>query len=150
MPAFKHLPQKQINNLISFLKGKSNQDFHTAGIAVESEEPYSFAGYNIYTDTSGIYAIKPPFGTLTAIDLNIGENLWQVPLGENEKLLKLGIKNSGDFNRGGGIATAGGLIIIGTTGDKKLRAFDQTDGKVIWEFKLPGMATSIPLSLIHI
>lgn len=144
MPAFKHLPQQQINNLISFLKGKSTQDFHTAGLSVESEEPYSFAGYNIYTDTSGIYAIKPPFGTLTAIDLNKGENLWQVPLGENEKLLKLGIKNSGDFNRGGGIATAGGLIIIGTTGDKKLRAFDQADGKVIWEFKLPGMATSIP------
>lgn len=144
MPAFKHLPEQQINNIISYLKGKSNQDFHTAGMQVESEEPYSFAGYNIYTDTSGIYAIKPPFGTLTAIDLNKGENIWQVPLGENDKLLKLGIKNSGDFNRGGGIATAGGLIFIGTTGDKKLRAFNQADGKVLWEYTLPGLATSIP------
>ena len=65
-------------------------------------------------------------------------------MGENNKLLKLGIKNSGDFNRGGGIATAGGLIFIGATGDKKLRAFDQTNGAVLWEYVLPGTATSIP------
>ncbi len=146
MPAFKHLPAQQINNIIAYLKGKPEQNIHASENLIESEEPYSFAGYDIYKDTSNIFAIKPPFGTLTAIDLNKGENLWQVPLGENDKLLKLGIKNSGDFNRGGGIATAGGLIFIGTTGDKKLRAFDQSNGKVLWEYVLPGTATSIPTS----
>ncbi len=48
------------------------------------------------------------------------------------------------FNRGGGIATAGGLIFIGATGDNKFRAFDQNTGDVLWEYQLPGMATSIP------
>ncbi|MBK6478920.1 MAG: PQQ-binding-like beta-propeller repeat protein [Saprospiraceae bacterium] len=143
MPSFKHLPPIQINHIISYLKGGPSQDIHTEA-KVQNEEPYSFAGYDLYKDTSGIFAIKPPFGTLTAIDLNKGENLWQVPLGENDKLLKLGLKNSGDFNRGGGIATAGGLIFIGATGDKKLRAFDQTNGAVLWEYVLPGTATSIP------
>ena len=59
-------------------------------------------------------------------------------------MAKKGIKNTGDFNRGGGMATAGGLVFIGATGDRKLRAFDQKTGKVLWEYELPGMATSIP------
>ena len=144
MPSFKHVPQKQINNILAYLKGTMVQDNHLVDHAVESEEPYSFAGYDIYTDSSDIFAIKPPFGTLTAIDVDKGEIKWQVPLGENEKLLKLGIKNSGDFNRGGGIATSGGLLFIASTGDKKFRAFDQSNGNVLWEYLLPGMATSIP------
>lgn len=48
------------------------------------------------------------------------------------------------FNRGGGIATAGGLIFIGATGDSMFRAFDQKTGKVLWEYQSPGMASSIP------
>jgi len=56
----------------------------------------------------------------------------------------MGIPNSGMFNRGGGIATAGGLIFIGATGDNMFRAFDQNTGKVLWQHTLPGMASSIP------
>jgi quinoprotein glucose dehydrogenase len=56
----------------------------------------------------------------------------------------MGVENSGMFNRGGGIATAGGLIFIGATGDNMFRAFDQRTGAVLWEHQLPGMATSIP------
>ncbi|RYZ47008.1 MAG: pyrroloquinoline quinone-dependent dehydrogenase, partial [Sphingobacteriales bacterium] len=82
--------------------------------------------------------------TMNAIDLNTGEIAWQVPLGENEKLKKQGMENTGSFNRGGGIATAGGLIFIGATEDGKFRAFDQRSGKVLWEHELPGMASSIP------
>jgi quinoprotein glucose dehydrogenase len=91
-----------------------------------------------------IPAIEPPFGTMTAIDLNTGDIIWQVPLGEDPQFKKMGIPNSGMFNRGGGIATAGGLIFIGATGDNMIRAFDQLTGKVLWEHQLPGMASSIP------
>jgi quinoprotein glucose dehydrogenase len=70
--------------------------------------------------------------------------VWQVPLGEDPQFKKMGILNSGMFNRGGGIATAGGLIFIGATGDNMFRAFDQKTGKVLWEYPLPGMASSIP------
>jgi len=81
---------------------------------------------------------------MTAIDLNTGNIVWQVPLGEDPAFKKMGIPNSGMFNRGGGIATAGGLIFIGATGDNMFRAFDQKSGKVLWEYQLPGMASSIP------
>lgn len=145
MPSFRHLPQQQISNIIAFLKGTKEQtNFHDNEVKTDSNEPYTFAGYNFYKDSSDLPAVKPPFGTLTAIDINKGEIAWQVPLGENEKLLKLGVKNSGDFNRGGGFATAGGLYFIAATLDKKLRAFDQKDGRVIWENDLPGMGSSIP------
>jgi quinoprotein glucose dehydrogenase len=144
MPSFKNLPQEQINAIIAYLKETNPRKAKSNEKIEEPEEPYGFAGYSIYEDQNKNFPIKPPYGTLNAIDLNSGEILWQVPLGENEKMNKLGYKNTGDFNRGGGIATAGGLIFIGATGDKKLRAFDQKDGKVLWEYLLPGMATSIP------
>ena len=97
-----------------------------------------------YLDANDDPAIKPPFGTMSAINLNTGEIVWQVPLGDYVKFKKKGIENTGSFNRGGGIATAGGLIFIGATEDEKFRAFDQRTGKIIWEYQLPGMASSIP------
>ena len=147
MPSFQHLPQMQIDNIIAYLKNRDNVSASNVNKNKEesgSEEPYGFSGYDFFVDSNKIPLIKPPFGTLNAINLNTGEILWQVPLGEDKRLAKKGIKNSGMYNRGGGIATAGGLIFIGATADNKIRAFDQTNGKVVWEQELPGAATSIP------
>lgn len=139
MPSFQHLPQVQIDAIVSFLK---EEKIVTALPADEKpKEPYGFSGYDFYTDAQGNFAIQPPYGTLTAIDLNRGELVWQVPLGEDKKL---GIKGSGLFNRGGGIATAGGLVFIAATSDATLRGFDQLTGKTIWEKPLPGDGYGIP------
>jgi quinoprotein glucose dehydrogenase len=144
MPSFKFLSAQQIDALISYVKDTVvQQSFETANIP-ENDEPYGFNGYSFYLDPEGDPAIAPPFGTLTSIDVNTGEIVWQIPLGEDPKFKKMGIPNSGMFNRGGGIATAGGLIFIGATGDEMFRAFDQRTGKILWEHKLPGMASSIP------
>lgn len=144
MPAFGFLSQEQIAAIVAYVKDTvAQQSFETADIP-QNNEPYGFNGYSFYLDPEGDPAIAPPFGTMTAIDLNTGNILWQVPLGEDPKFKKMGIPNSGMFNRGGGIATAGGLIFIGATGDNMFRAFDQKTGKVLWEYQLPGMATSIP------
>jgi quinoprotein glucose dehydrogenase len=144
MPSFKFLSGQQIAAIIAYVKDTvAQQSFETASIP-ENNEPYGFNGYSFYLDPEGDPAIAPPFGTMTAIDLNTGNILWQVPLGEDPKFKKMGIPNSGMFNRGGCIATAGGLIFIGTTGDNMFRAFDQRTGKVLWEYQLPGMASSIP------
>jgi quinoprotein glucose dehydrogenase len=145
MPSFKFLSQQQIAAIVAYLKDTvvAQPSFETANIP-ENNEPYGFNGYNFYLDSAGHPAIAPPFGTLTAINLNTGAIVWQVPLGEDPEFKKMGIPNSGMFNRGGGIATAGGLIFIGATGDDMFRAFDQKTGKVLWEHQLPGMASSIP------
>ncbi|MEJ1237238.1 PQQ-binding-like beta-propeller repeat protein [Chryseolinea sp. T2] len=144
MPSFKFLSKEQIAAIIAYVKDTvATQSFETAAIP-ENNEPYGFNGYNFYLDPEGHPAIAPPYGTLTSIDLNTGDIVWQVPLGEDPRLKKLGISNSGMFNRGGCIATAGGLIFIASTGDNMFRAFDQNTGKILWEQKLPGMASSIP------
>lgn len=145
MPSFQHLPQQQITAIISFIKGqKMETSVREQTTDMGSGEPYGFSGYDFYKDSAGNPAIKPPFGTLNAINLNTGDILWQVPLGEDPTLAAKGIKNSGMYNRGGGIATAGGLIFIAATGDRMFRAFDQKTGKILWQTRLPGNGTSIP------
>ena len=144
MPSFKFLSEQQIAAIVSYIRDTvAQQSFETADIP-QNNEPYGFNGYSFYLDPEGDPAIAPPFGTMTAIDLSTGGIVWQVPLGEDPKFKKMGIANSGMFNRGGGIVTAGGLIFIGATGDNMFRAFDQKTGKVLWEYQLPGMASSIP------
>ena len=118
MPSFKFLSQEQIAAIVAYVKGTlAQQSFETAGIP-QNNEPYGFNGYSFYLDPEGDPAIAPPFGTMTAIDLNTGGIVWQVPLGEDPQFKKMGIPNSGAFNRGGGIATEGGLIFICATGEQ--------------------------------
>jgi quinoprotein glucose dehydrogenase len=146
MPSFKHLPPEQLQAIIAYLKGIPVEKLakNKASKTIEHVEPYGFSGYDFFQDTNGIPALKPPFGTLNAIDLNKGEILWQVPLGEDKKLAKMGMPQSGLYSRGGGIATAGDLIFIAATGDDMFRAFDQKTGKIVWETQLPGSGTAIP------
>jgi len=80
---------------------------------------------------------------LNAVDLNSGELVWKVPLGEYPALAAKGHRNTGTQLFGGGIVTAGGLVFIGASQDEKFRAFDKKTGKVLWEYLLPfgGYAT---------
>jgi quinoprotein glucose dehydrogenase len=111
--------------------------------------PYWDHGYLRLTDHEGYPGVKPPWGTLTAIDLNRGEIRWQVPLGEFPELTRRGIAPTGTPNLGGSIVTAGGLVFIGATMDEKFRAFDSATGKLLWEYKLPfgGYATPCTYSV---
>jgi quinoprotein glucose dehydrogenase len=85
------------------------------------------------------------FGTLTAINLETGEQAWQVPLGEYPKLAAAGSAPTGSENYGGPVVTAGGLVFIGATCfDKKLRAFDKATGQPLWEATLPFSAIGTP------
>ena len=106
--------------------------------------PYIHTGYKKFLDPEGYPAIKPPWGTLNAIDLNKGEIAWQVPLGEFEELTERGIPPTGTDNLGGPIVTAGGLVFIGATKDEKFRAFDSKTGEVLWETTLPAGGYATP------
>jgi quinoprotein glucose dehydrogenase len=79
--------------------------------------------------------IKPPWSTMTAYDLNTGNIMWQVPIGEVPELVAKGMRNTGSGAPRGAVVTAGGLIFTGTP-DNTLRAFDRDTGKQLWEKKL--------------
>lgn len=107
-------------------------------------EPYRPSGYFRFLDKNGYPAIKPPWGTLNAIDLKKGEILWQVPLGEYPQLTARGIPQTGTENFGGTIVTAGGLVFIGGTKDEKFHAFDKTTGKLLWQYQLDAGGYATP------
>jgi quinoprotein glucose dehydrogenase len=91
---------------------------------------------------------KPPWGHLTAIDLNKGEFRWRVVLGVVDELIEKGIPPTGTSNLGGSVVTAGGLVFIGATNDRRFRAFDKDTGKILWETKLPASAHATPMTFL--
>ena len=106
--------------------------------------PYTMTGYHRWLDTNGYPAIKPPWGTLIAIDLNTGEYRWRVTLGEWPELTAKGIPPTGTENYGGPVVTAGGLVFIAASRDEHLRAFDRKSGKELWKAKLPAAGYATP------
>ena len=109
-----------------------------------SPQRFHSTGYHRFLDPEGFPAIKPPWGTLTAIDLNRGEIAWQVPLGEYPELAARGVRNTGTESFGGSIVTAGGLVFIAGTKDRKFRAFDRDTGRVLWEAELETGGNATP------
>jgi quinoprotein glucose dehydrogenase len=106
--------------------------------------PVKNSGYGRFWDPGGYPAITPPWGSLTAINLNDGEFAWQVTLGEFDELKAKGIPPTGAPNLGGSMVTAGGLVFIASTKDEKFRAFDKATGKLLWEIKLPAGGYASP------
>jgi quinoprotein glucose dehydrogenase len=96
-------------------------------------------------DPDGYPAVRPPWGTLNAIDLNTGDYAWTIPLGEHPDLAAKGVKNTGSENYGGPIVTAGGVVFIGATiHDRMFRAFDKATGTLLWSAPLPFSGNATP------
>ncbi len=106
--------------------------------------PYKTIGFRRFTDPEGYPATAPPWGTLSAIDLNTGKYLWKIPFGEYPELVAKGMADTGSDNYGGPVVTDGGLLFIGASVfDEKFHAYDKSTGKLLWETQLPfsGLAT---------
>jgi quinoprotein glucose dehydrogenase len=88
---------------------------------------------------------KPPWARLTAVDANTGEVKWAVPLGLYEEFPQ-GKQLLGNSGSAGPTVTAGGLVFVGATNDKRFRAFDSKTGKQLWEAMLGGNANANPMS----
>ena len=105
---------------------------------------YRSTGLKIFLDPDGYPPITPPWGTLSAIDLNTGAFRWRITLGEHEALKVRGIRATGTEMYGGPIVTAGGLVFIAATQDAKFRAFDKSTGALLWETQLPAAGYATP------
>ena len=88
---------------------------------------------------------KPPWGHLVAVNANTGDIAWKVPLGITEELPPAKQK-TGRLSMGGPIATAGGLVFIAATNDKRFRAFNSKTGKQLWVTKLDMSAHAVPIT----
>ena len=113
MPAFDFLNGRQMERLLAYLyESESEIDSSPTDEPSAPASPYTSTGYNRFVDADGYPAVKPPWGTLNAIDLNKGEILWKVPLGEYSELTARGIPITGTENYGGPVVTAGGGLCL--------------------------------------
>jgi quinoprotein glucose dehydrogenase len=151
MPAFPKLTDKQKESISGFLFGDEQQE---PGLSKESDPDnsgkkdttvsYSISGYSKFLDKNGFPAVGLPWGTLNAIDLNTGEYVWKITYGETPELQAKGIPQTGSDSYGGPVITASGLLFIAGTKDGKFRAYDKTNGKLLWETNLPAAAFATP------
>jgi len=144
MPAFSHLSNDEKDALASFILNlKSEQERQYTGVSRPdpAEVPYTITGYNKFLTPEGYPAIKPPWGTLNAVNLNTGKVEWRVTLGDHPDFKG---KGTGTENYGGPAVTAGGLIFIAATQDNMIRAFDKSTGKIRWQHELPASGFATP------
>jgi quinoprotein glucose dehydrogenase len=94
---------------------------------------------------TGLYCQNPPWGQLTAVNVNTGDIAWQVRLGISDQLPE-GQKNTGRPSNGGPIVTASGVTFIAGTDDQRFRAFDSRTGKELWTYKLDYSAHATPIT----
>jgi quinoprotein glucose dehydrogenase len=90
---------------------------------------------------------KPPWAQLLAVDAATGEIAWQVPLGITDALPP-DRQHTGRLGMGGPITTAGGLVFIGATNDRRFRAFDSSTGEELWVTRLPMSAFAVPITYL--
>ncbi|MEJ5238571.1 MAG: PQQ-binding-like beta-propeller repeat protein [Limisphaera sp.] len=153
MPAFGFLSADQKAALTDYLLDPQGTSPKTEGAGAHrpatvahalGRVPFVSTGYHRWLDPDGYPAVKPPWGTLNAIDLNTGEYRWRVVLGELPELTARGLPPTGTENYGGPLVTAGDLVFIAATKDECFRAFDRRDGRLLWQFKLPAGGYATP------
>lgn len=145
MPGFPSLGEAAMSGIIRYLVSREDHNIIGAEVTSEIDLKYDVEGYTRFFDPDGYPAVKPPWGTLNAVDLNKGAIAWQIPLGEHPELAAQGMHNTGSWNYGGPIVTATGLVFIGATNyDRKFRAFDAATGKLLWETTLPFAGNATP------
>ena len=143
MPAFRQFRPRELGALAAFLETPPGDPGRSAAGGPPPDR-YTIDGYPLFLDPHGVPAIAPPWGSLIALDLVGGDIAWKVPLGEYPELARKGIRNTGTLNFGGAVATAGGVIFIAATADEKIRAFEKSSGRVLWEHQLPAGGYATP------
>jgi quinoprotein glucose dehydrogenase len=111
----------------------------------EPHSRYSTQGYRSFRDPDGYPATAPPWGTLTAVDLNTGKFIWNVPFGEYPEIAAAGHKDWGSANYGAGVVTASGIMMIASAvADPNFCVYDTKTGKLIAKIALPFPGIASP------
>ena len=144
MPGFPQLTPQEKAAIIGYLGGDPLQMAQKSAPAIPSTDgdPYVFDGYNRFLDPDGYPAIAPPWGTLSALDVNTGRYVWKEPLGYYPELPD---HSTGSENYGGAVVTRGGVLFIAATiFDNQFRAFDKATGTLLWQTTLPVAGAATP------
>ena len=145
MPGFSDLGAKNTGDLVEFLVTGRDKGADPAFKSEPGWLPYRSDGETLFRDPDGYPPITPPWGTLSAIDLNAGVIRWKIPFGEFPDLVKQGVTHTGSDNYGGPVVTAGGLVFIGATNfDRKFHAYEKRTGALLWEATLPAAGNATP------
>lgn len=150
MPAFTKLTDDQRKTIVAFLfNDEEAAPVHMKEPGLDKAKTttpptYSISGYSKFLDRTGMAAVRPPWGTLNAINLNTGEYVWKVPYGEVAEANAKGIKNTGAESYGGPVITASGLLMIAGTKDGYFRVYDKSNGKLLWQTQLPSASFATP------
>lgn len=149
MPGFKQLSPAERQALAAYVLGETGRQKQPYVDSAAKQEdpwfrlPYTITGYNKFLTKEGYPASMPPWGTLTAIDLDQTRIAWRDTLGDYPELKARGI-HTGTENYGGSAVTAGGLLFIAATSDAKFRAFNKRTGRLLWETALPACGFATP------
>lgn len=148
MPGFGNsMTSEEQEAILAFVSGMDQSPIRIAKAIAEQPGDKSLrfmniTGYQTFRDPNGNPALAPPWGTLHALNLSTGEYEWQIPLGNDKTRQLPGMPETGQESKAGPIVTAGGLIFIAATEDRKFRAFGKSGGKVLWETTLPALANA--------
>ncbi|WP_422858297.1 PQQ-binding-like beta-propeller repeat protein [Flagellimonas sp. S174] len=145
MIGFPQLSDEEVDGLVAFLYDEPDK---MEVISNNKEEypklPYRHLGYTKFLDSNGLPAIDPPWGTLHAINMNTGDYVWSITLGDTPGLENPTGEPTGCESYGGPIITQNGLLFIAGTKDGFFRAFNRHNGKLLWQYKLPAASFATP------
>jgi quinoprotein glucose dehydrogenase len=149
MPPFSYLTDGQKSAIASYvlnIEGLQSQPFQTASqpeLPAYYRNPYKEAPGGKFLTKEGYPGVKPPWGHLTAVNLNTGEVVWKQTIGDYPELKAKGI-HTGSENFGSSVVTAGGVVFIAATRDEKIRGFNKLTGELLWEAQLPAAGIATP------
>jgi len=128
------------------LAAHTGESKHAEGYAPMTGAPYSMTR-EVILSPLGVPCNPPPWGSLSAVDMDTGSLAWRSTLGTTEEIAPLGIAlATGTPNLGGPLVTASGLVFIGAAMDRYLRAFAADNGEELWQGRLPAGGQATPMS----
>ncbi|HTM24310.1 MAG TPA: pyrroloquinoline quinone-dependent dehydrogenase [Vicinamibacterales bacterium] len=145
MPGFPDFGAKNVNDLVEFLITGVDRGKDPNLLTEPTYVKYRSDGETLWRDPDGYPPLTPPWGTLSAIDLDAGVIRWKIPFGEFPELAATGLRRTGSDNYGGPVVTASGLLLIGATNfDRKFHAYEALTGRLLWETTLPAAGNATP------